>query len=389
MTHSGSLLPVEDLSVLRRRRSAKWRTYDDDVLPLPVAEMDFALAPPVRAALAQAVERSDTGYGCGTAELGAALAKFAAERWDWHIDPGGVALATDVGVACVELLRALCRPGDRVVICPPVYPPFFHWVEEAECALVEAPLRHTDDGSWRLDLDALSDAFALRPSVFVLCNPQNPVGRAHSREELAEVVRLAHDYDVTVVSDEIHGPLALPGATFTPFLSLPGAAEIGLSLASASKAWNLAGLKCAAIVWASDAMRDVVARRPVDARWRIGHFGQIASVAAYESGGAWLDDLLTTLAARRDLLRHLLAERLPDVRWSPPEATFLAWLDCRAFGAGSAPCELFLERGRVALDAGPEFGASGDGWVRLNFATSEQILDEAVRRMAAAVGTAT
>ncbi len=377
-------LPVDDLAALRRRRSAKWRTHPEDVLPLPVAEMDFALAPAVRDVLAEAVRRSDTGYAAGAGELAEALAGFAASRWSWKLDPDAVVTATDVGVACVELLRVLCAPGDGVVINPPVYPPFFHWVQESDTRLVEAPLRQDRTGAWRLDLEALADAFARGPAAYVLCNPHNPVGRVHSPDELAEVVRLAHQHGVTVISDEIHAPLVLPGAAFTPFLTVPGAAEVGLSLVSASKAWNLAGLKCAAIVSASPAMRAVVGKRPVDARWRVGHFGLLASVAAFGSGGDWLDALLATLDERRTQLADLLARRLPGVSWVPPQATYLGWLDCRAYGHGSAPRDLFLHRGRVALEAGPNFGAPGSGWVRLNFATSAEILDDAVERMVAA-----
>ena len=377
-------LPVDDLAVLRRRRSAKWRTHGPDVLPLPVAEMDFALAPPVRDVLAEAVQRSDTGYAAGADDLAEALAGFAADRWGWQVDTGAVVPATDVGVACVEMLRVVCRPGDAVVINPPVYPPFFHWVEESGTKLVEAPLRQDTTGAWRLDLDALADAFADRPAAYVLCNPHNPVGRVHSPEELAEVVRLAHEHGVRVISDEIHAPLVLPGASFTPFLTVPGAAEVGVSVESASKAWNLAGLKCAAIVSASPAMHELVRQRPVDARWRIGHFGLLASVAAFTDGREWLDALLATLDANRTLLARLLAERLPRVRWSAPEATYLAWLDCRAYGEGDEPRDLFLDHGRVALEAGPRFGAPGSGWVRLNFGTGPEILDEAVARMAAA-----
>ncbi|MDQ4007569.1 MAG: aminotransferase class I/II-fold pyridoxal phosphate-dependent enzyme [Actinomycetota bacterium] len=377
-------MPVDDLAELRRRRSAKWRTYAEDVLPLPVAEMDFALAPAVRGALAEAVERSDTGYAGGAGELARAFAGFADRRWGWQVDPAGVSPATDVGVACVELLRALCGPGDGVVVNPPVYPPFFHWVQESGTRLVEAPLRQQDDGGWRLDLDALAEAFASGPRAYVLCNPHNPVGRVHSPDELAQVVHLAREHGVTVVSDEIHAPLVLPGSTFTPFLTMPGASEVGVGVVSASKAWNLAGLKCAAVVAASEPMRAVVARRPADARWRIGHFGVLASVAAFDAGEAWLDALLATLDQRRRQLRDLLARRLPAVRWHPPEATYLAWLDCRAYGDGSRPRDLFLDRGRVALEPGPSFGTPGSGWVRLNFGTGEQILDEAVSRMASA-----
>lgn len=385
MTPLETPLPVDDLEQLRRRRSSKWRSYPDDVLPLPVAEMDFRLAPAIQASLLEAVQGSDLGYAGQAEAVAEALAGFAAERWSWTIDPGRVRLATDVGVACVEMLRVLCRPGDGVVINPPVYPPFFDWLEESGVTRIEAPLRQTASGSWRLDLDALADAFSQRPVAYVLCHPQNPVGRVHSADELAEVVRLARQDGVTVIADEIHAPLVLPGATYTPFLTLPGAAEIGVSLQSASKAWNLAGLKCAAIVAASPTMTAHVERRPVDSRWRIGHLGALAAVAAYTEGVEWLDALVATLDLRRQQLGKLIADRLPGIEWTPPEATFLAWLDCTAIGAGDRPQRLFLERGRVALEPGPHFGPPGDGWVRINFGTSAEILDEGVRRMAAAL----
>jgi cystathionine beta-lyase len=377
-------LPVAPLSELRKRRSAKWRTYPEDVLPLTVAEMDFALAPPIMAALRDAVEASDTGYSAAVPELGNAYAGFAGRRWGAEVDPGSVTAVTDVGVGVVELLRVLTRPGDTVAISPPVYAPFFDWVPESGARLLEVPLAR-DDSGWHLDLVALEAAFATHPAVYLLCNPHNPVGRVHTADELAALVRLARHYRVTLVSDEIHAPLVLPGATFTPLLSLPGAAEVAASVVSASKAWNLAGLKCAAVVTAGPAMAGVVDRFPPDTRWRTGHLGVIASVAAFTDGDDWLGRLLTTLDARRAQLGDLLRERLPMVSWNPPEGTFLAWLDCAKLGADNEPREMFLERGRIALEPGLRFGAAGAGWVRLNFGTSADILDEATARMAAAV----
>src|SRR5215470_19999184 len=261
-----------------------------DVLPLTVAEMDFALAAPVAEALREAVERSDAGYAMAVPGLGRALASFAASRWDWDIDPASVTPVTDVGVGVVELLRLLARPGDAVVISPPVYPPFFDWIPEAGARLLEVPLAHDTTG-WRLDLAALEVAFATHPAAYVLCNPHNPVGRVHTADELGALVRLARIYQVTIVSDEIHGPLVLPGATFTPLLTIPGAAELAISVLSASKAWNLAGLKCAAIVTAAPRMAAVTGRLPPDGRWRTGHFGAIATIAAFTSGEPWLDRL--------------------------------------------------------------------------------------------------
>jgi cystathionine beta-lyase len=355
------------------------------VLPLPVAEMDFPLAPAVQEVLREAVERSDTGYAMAVPALGEALAGFTARRWSWRVDPAAVTPVTDVGVGVVEVLRVLTRPGERVVISPPVYPPFFEWAPEAGRELVEAPLRRAEDG-WRLDLTALESAFAAGAAVYVLCNPHNPVGRVHEPGELQALVELAARHGVTVVSDEIHAPLVLPGATFTPLLTLPGAAEVAVAVLSPSKAWNLAGLKCAAVVTASRAMAEAVAGLPEHSRWRVGHLGVLASVAALTDGVDWLDRLLLTLDRRRAQLGGLLAQRLPAVRWRPPEATYLAWLDCTALGEGDRAQELFLERGRVGLEPGLRFGRQGSGHVRLNFATGPEVLAEAVARMAAAAG---
>jgi len=378
-------LPVDPLEVLRQRRSAKWQTYPADVLPLTVAEMDFALAAPIAEALREAVERSDAGYGMAVPDLGRALSGFAASRWNWDFDPASVTAVTDVGVGVVELLRVLTRPGDAVAISPPVYPPFFDWVPEAGARLLEVPLAR-DVAGWRLDLAALETAFATHPAAYVLCNPHNPVGRVHTADELAALVRLAQIYQVAIVSDEIHGPLVLPGATFTPLLTVPGAAEVAVSLLSASKAWNLAGLKCAAVVTATPRMAAVTDRFPADTRWRIGHFGVIGAVAAFTAGEPWLDQLLLTLDHRRLLLSDLLRQRLPMLTWHPPEATFLAWLNCAALGADNQARDRFLDHGRVALEPGLRFGAAGSGYARLNFATSPDLLDQATARMAKSAG---
>jgi cystathionine beta-lyase len=331
--------------------------------------------------LRTAVDASDSGYAAGGPELGTALAGFAEQRWGWRIEPPAVTAVADVGVGVVEVLRVLIRPGDTVVINPPIYPPFFDWVPEAGGRLLEVPL--TED--LRLDLGRLEAAFATHPAAYLLCSPHNPVGRVHTPEELAALVRLARIYRVPVISDEIHAPLVLPGATFTPLLTLPGAAEIAVSLVSASKGWNLAGLKCAAVVTGSPVMAAVTARLPHDLPWRCGHFGVIASIAAFTDGVRWLDELLGTLDARRRQLGDLLRDRLPTIRWAPPEATYLAWLDCAELGPDDEPRALFLDRARVALEPGLRFGVAGAGHVRLNFGTSAEVLDEAVGRMASAV----
>jgi cysteine-S-conjugate beta-lyase len=381
------MVAVEEVSLdeLRRRTSAKWRTYPPDVLPLPVAEMDFPLAAPVAEALHAAIRRSDLGYASPSPELAEALAGFAARRWGWQVDPAQVTLAPEVGVAIVEVLRLLVRPGDRVVINPPVYDSFFPWVAEVGCRPVEVPLAQTGDG-WALDLDAMQAAFQDGARVHLLCSPHNPTGTVHPRQDLERLAALAAHYGVTVLADEIFAPLVLPGRTHHPFVSVsPEAAGHGLVFTSASKAWNLAGLKCAAIVTADAVTRRLVERLPEELPWRAGHLGVLASIAAFTEGEPWLEEVLGVLDHHRRYLAELLAARIPAIRYRPPDASYLAWLDCTALALGDDPSAVFLAKGRVALSSGPSFGRPGAGHARLNMGTSRQILAEAVDRMASAI----
>ncbi|MEV7072527.1 aminotransferase class I/II-fold pyridoxal phosphate-dependent enzyme [Streptomyces sp. NPDC093990] len=372
------------LEQLRRRTSMKWRTYPQDVLPLWVAEMDVPLAEPVVRAVRDAVELGDTGYPSGTA-YAEALAAFAGERWGWDgLAVQRTAIVPDVMLGIVEMLKLVSGQGDPVVVNSPVYPPFHQFVGNMGRKVVEAPLG--EDG--RIDLEVLEDVFrqvrkdAGRPA-YLLCSPHNPTGTVHSAAELAHVAALAHTYGVRVVADEIHAPLIAAGATFVPYLSVPGGGS-GLSLMSASKAWNLAGLKAAVAVAGPDAADDL-ARLPEEVGHGPSHVGVLAHTAALRDGGAWLDALLAGLDDNRRLLAGLLAATLPAVRYEPAESTFLAWLDCRALGLGDDPAAVFLERGRVALNSGIPFGTGGAGFVRLNLATSPELITEAVRRMAVAL----
>jgi cystathionine beta-lyase len=376
-------LTAEPLDMLRTRRSAKWRTYPRDVLPLALAEMDFAVAPEISTVLRDAVSRSDLGYAAPGTELGDAFAGFAARHWGWTVRPSWVTAVTDVGLGVIELLRLFTRPGDTVVISPPVYPPFLHWPHEAGLRKAEVPLLRGRDG-YHLDLPGLEQAFARRPAAYILCNPQNPVGCVHSAAEIESVVDLARRYDVRLISDEIFGPLTFPEAPFTPLLTVRGAEQVGVSVLSASKAFNIAGLKCAVIVAGSTATADALRNLPREISWRAGHLGVIASVAAFTHGDQWLARLLLTLESRRALLASLVPQRVPAVSWHQPAASYLAWLDCSGLGLADAG-DTFLARGRVALDKGEPYGGGGKEFVRLNFATSPEILDQATAAMAAAI----
>ncbi|MFK4100357.1 MalY/PatB family protein [Streptomyces sp. NPDC019531] len=383
---SAAANPLRQLSLaqLRQRTSMKWRTYPQEVLPLWVAEMDVPLAEPVAQAIRDAVTLGDTGYPAGTG-YAEALAAFASKRWDWDgLAVERTAIVPDVMLGVVEMIKLVSGPGDPVVVNSPVYPPFYQFVESMGRQVVEAPLGA--DG--RIDLGALEGTFgrvhqgADRP-VYLLCSPHNPTGTVHTADELTAVAALAQAYGVRVVADEIHAPVVAPGTVFVPYLSVPGA-ESGLSLLSASKAWNLAGLKAAVAVAGPDAADDL-ARLPEEVGHGPSHVGVIAHTAALRDGGAWLDGLLMGLDDNRRLLAGLLAESLPAVRYEPSQATFLAWLDCRSLDLGDDPAAVFLERGKVALNSGIPFGTGGAGFVRLNLATNPELITEAVRRMAAAL----
>ena len=373
------------LTELRRRRSYKWVAFQADVLPTFVAEMDFMLAPPVQAAVAEAVAIGDTGYACETSDLGLAFSTFVRDRFSWDVDPADVILMPDVMSGVTEVLRVALKPGDGVVINTPVYPPFFRHITEAGGKVVEAPLAE-GVGGYELDLDVVEQAFKSGARGYLLCNPHNPTGRVFARAELEVVAALAERYGVKVFSDEIHAPLVLAGARHTSFLSLgEPAAELSAVLISASKAWNIPGLKCAQLVVGSDAMRSMVRRLPEGLSSRAGNLGVIASIAAYQDGGPWLDDLLEVIDRNSHLLREQLAEHLPPIRMGPPQGGYLAWLDCRALNLPEEPVDFFLNRGRLALGAGPNFGAAGRGHVRITMATTEEILREIVERMRMAI----
>jgi cystathionine beta-lyase len=373
-----------DEAALRLRRSAKWALYPPDVLPAWVAEMDYPIAEPIRRALVEAIDLGDAGYASG-AGLGDAFAAWAAARWAWHVDPGDVHLVADVVTGLTELLRVATAPDDAVVVEPPVYPPFAGTARALGRRVVEAPLARTGDG-WAPDLAAIERAYAGGARVHLLCSPQNPTGMVVSREALEAIAALAERHGVLVLADEIHAPLVLPGATHVPFPTVSDAARrTGIVLTSASKAWNVAGLKAAVMIASADRPRAVLARLPPETPYHAGHLGVLGGIAAFRQGGAWLSQVLAILDRNRRLLADLLGAELPAVRYAMPQASYLAWLDCNALALGPDPAAAFLARGRIALSSGPTFGAQGQGFVRLNLGTSRALIEEAVVRMKRAV----
>ena len=376
---------ADPLEVLRRRTSVKWRSHPDDVLPMFVAEMDFPLAPAIKAALIEAVERGDTGYiDAQDTRAADAFCDFASDAWGWRPSPDRMTTTTDVSVVIVEALRRLIAPGDGVIVCPPVYAPFFDLIPEAGGAVVEVPL--LDDGTrYELDLAGMERALAGGARAVLLCNPHNPVGLVHSREVLERLAEIVERHGASVVSDEIHAPLVFSGRTFTPYLAVSEAARShGIAAQSGSKAFNLAGLKTAFFVAGSDRMADLIRELPEEVTFRTGQFGLIATREGFASSRDWLRSTVSTIEEGLDLLRRELARELPAVRLREPDATYLAWLDLSALGWGDDPAQHALAHGKVALSNGPVFGAGGAGHVRMNIACAPDTIVEAVRRLAAA-----
>ena len=377
---------AHNLAELHTHRSEKWRGFPQDVLPLPVAEMDFPVAEPIKAILTEMVAHSDLGYLGPIPELGLGFKKFAAERWNWNVDDKQVRAATDVGVAVVEILRVFTSPGDSILISSPVYHNFYTWIKETHLNLVDAPFERTGDEAtnpWVINWAAIEAAYAAGIKVHLLCSPHNPLGFIYSKQDLLKIVALAKKHNVLVISDEIHAPLTFPGETFIPILTLGSDAEsVSVCVTAASKGWNIAGLKCAIIISQNEEMNSKLANLAPAMHYRASLLGGFATAVAFAEGGVWLDTVLAQLDHNRHLIKKLLAEKLPTVRYHIPQNSYLAWIDVESLNLGEDPSLALVEKAKVAFNSGHTFGKQCDQYVRLNFATSPEIITEAIDRIA-------
>lgn len=378
MTKSVRALALDEL---RKRKSSKWRQYPSDVLPLPVAEMDFPIAPAVKASLQDMLDRSDTGYLGAFPELFEAFAKFSKSRWNWQPDTTQIRIATDVGVGIVEVMRTLIKAGDKVMLNSPVYENIWKWIPEINATLVDVPLTE-NELNYKLDLDAIEREYANGVKLHILCSPHNPVGIIYTRSELETIATLAKMYGVIILSDEIHGPLTFNKKDFYPFLSVSDdAKEVGIIITSASKSFNFAGLKCALIITESAMLKEKINAMPPALTWRASLFGAVASTAAYSESDEWLDGVLITLNENRNLVKKLIDTKIPTIKYRIPDFGYLAWLDVSSLGLGSDPAGQILERSKLALNAGVLYGPKHSNFVRLNFGTSEEIINQAFDRL--------
>jgi cysteine-S-conjugate beta-lyase len=369
---------------LRGWQTEKWSYCSEDVLPAWVAEMDFPTAPVIQQAVIDAVRASETNYAPASHAVHAACAEWLAQHTALKVDPWKVFVAGDVIAGTAAALDMTMPAGCPIIVPTPTYPPFFDTVRDTGRTVVEVPMRIAEE-RWGFDLDAIDEAFRDGARGIVICHPHNPLGRVFGVDELAVLAEVVERHGARAVVDEVHAPLTYDGIEFRSYATIsPAAAEHATTVTSASKGWNVAGLKCAQVIvtresdyprW--DAMRHGLAHGA-------STLGLTANRVAYADGGPWLRETVAYLQGNRDLLAALVPERLPGITWIPPQATYLAWLDCRGLDVPN-PAQFFLDQARVMVNDGAMFGAAGRGFVRLNFGTSRRILTEIVDRLARAV----
>ena len=387
-----SAVSVPDLATLRARGTMKWTVYDEDVLPLWVAETDFDTCPAVKQAIQTGVDREYFGYERRNGSVEKALAGFLDRRFGWQIDPTWVRLVPDVVKGVAAAIDELTPQGSDVIVPVPSYHPFFDVPSAVKRPKVEVRMTKVEkDGAkeWAFDYAALEAAFANTDNpagvgAMIVCNPYNPLGRAWRPEELAKLVELADKYNVRLISDEIHAPVVYAPHKHTPLATLgETAARVTVTVLATSKGWNTAGLHCAQMIFTNPDDRAAMAKVSPLRTGSSSTLGQVAAEAAYTDGEAWLDSELEYLQGNLDLLERRLPEVLPGAKFIRPEASFLLWVDLSEVpGLQGKPGQKLLEGARVAFNEGTMFGAQGAGHVRINFGTSREILNEALDRIA-------
>jgi cystathionine beta-lyase len=369
------------LADLRKRKSVKWRQFPADILPLPVAEMDFEIAPAIKRALQDMLDRSDTGYLGPFPELTDGFAAFAAKRWGWQVDKSQIRTATDVGVGTVEVMRTLIKVGDKVMLNSPVYDNIWRWIAEVGATLIDTPLAE-NNLDYSLDLAAIEAEYKNGVKVHILCHPHNPVGAIFKKSALEQLAILAKKYQVIIISDEIHAPLTYNAKDFTPFLNVSDVArEVGICITSASKAFNLAGLKCAMIITGNQSLKEKINSMPIAVGYRASLFGAASAAAAFSEATDWLDSLLIQLDKNRKLIKNIIDTNLPAIKYQIPEFGYLAWLDISGLNLGEDPAKVILEKGKLAVNGGNMYGPKHGQFNRFNFGTSPEIITEAFDRI--------
>jgi len=377
-----------NLDRVRNRPGIKWERHGNDVLSAWVADMDVEVPDFIKEAVIERIEVGGLGYGFYDEPI-PVLEAFKSRMdtaFGWNVDTEDVMRVHDVIQGLEWVLHTLTPPGSEIVVQTPVYPPFYSSVEGTGRGWVANPLLENEDG-WALDFDHLDEVAARdNVSALLLCHPHNPCGYVMTAADLAQIIEIAERNNLLVISDEIHCDLVYSPHRHVPTASISElAAQRTVTLTAATKTFNMAGLRMAFIHSSSRQYSPQLKEIRPRMIGGINGLGQVATVAGWEEGDAWIADLVEGLDHNRHLLAELLTEHLPQIRYRPPQATYLSWLDCRELGLGDDPAEIFMSRGKVALNSGLDFGIEGTGYVRLNFATSPEMLTMIVERMASAV----
>lgn len=378
-------LDSKEMAELHARTSEKWRRHAFGILPSSIAEMDFPIAQEIRAAISACVSANDTGYAftyTRDSPVQRALAAWLTRRFHWWVPPEQILFYADVMRVIETGIELFSAPGDAITVDVPAYPPILDAARERGRELVYNPMIKRAN-RWEFDLDSLERSFREGSRVYVMCNPHNPTGRVYDIDELIKIVELARKYRIAVLCDEVHNPLVYNGKRHIPFASIPAARRVPtLTGVSASKAWNIAGLKCAFGIPGDELVAGSLLALPSRTRDGVGILGIAANEAAFRHGSYWLADTTNYLDENRRLLAKLIARNFPEVEHHMPEATYLAWLDCRRVAERLGEdnlCGRILNDAKLAVTNGKDFGS--DGFIRLNFATSRNLLRETVRRL--------
>jgi cystathionine beta-lyase len=367
---------------MRHPDSAKWNYYDEDVLPLWVADMDFRSPEPVIRALQERVEHGVFGYGWDPPELRGVFVDRLQRLYDWEVSPEALVFLPGVVTAFNMVCHAFGSQGDGVLLQTPVYFPMLYAAGGAAMENHEMELTRRPDGHYEIDFDLFERAISDRTRIFMLCSPHNPVGRAFEREELSRMADICLRHNILICSDEIHCDLVLEGREHLPFATLaPEVADRTITLMAPSKTFNVPGLKCSVAVVQNPDLRKTLKETHTGLVHGINVMGYAAALAAYREGQEWLDEVLEYLESNLDYLLQYVEEHLPGVSMGRPEATYLAWLSCHEAGIPGNPHEFFLQEARVGMNDGATFGQGGEGFVRLNFACPRWRLTEALDRM--------
>ncbi|MDE0267504.1 MAG: aminotransferase class I/II-fold pyridoxal phosphate-dependent enzyme [Acidimicrobiaceae bacterium] len=375
-----------DVDPQRKRvsRNLKWRQYPADVVPAWIAEHDFRPPDTVVNALTATIKDYAYGYNDLENDAASAFVGWVGERYGWDADPELTDTHVGALAAVTAVITALTEPGDGVIVTPPIYNMFLEICPTSHRCQLEWLMRYDTNNGWHLHPDDLETLLKNEPKARVLlwCNPHNPTGWVPDQEALVRIVELAHTYDFYVVSDEIHSDIIHPPASFTPMLTIPGAAERVITVTSPAKTFVLSGLCFAVTAYGDATLRErVQTAHPPLLLGNAPRTGLDAAIAAWHTGSDWVDALIAELTQRRDQLQARLTAEAPEIRFHAPQSTFLAWLDMSSYQLGVTPGAHLLEHARVAVQEGTMFGTNGDNHVRLNFGTSQSILDEIIDRI--------